>query len=113
MLGTIGNTPLVRIGKIYAKLETTNPTGSIKDRLAWYLVKKAEERGELRKGDAIIEVTSGNTGISLAMVSAIRGYRFTAVMPRSAGSEKRKMMEVFGAEILLTPATRGMAGAVE
>ncbi|MBE3136126.1 MAG: pyridoxal-phosphate dependent enzyme [Thermoplasmata archaeon] len=113
MLGTIGNTPLVRIGKIYAKLETTNPTGSIKDRLAWYLVKKAEERGELRKGDAIIEVTSGNTGISLAMVSAIRGYRFTAVMPRSASSEKRKMMEAFGAEILLTPAKKGMAGAVE
>ena len=113
MLETIGNTPLVRIGKIYAKLETTNPTGSIKDRLAWYLVKKAEDRGELRKGDAIIEVTSGNTGISLAMVSAIRGYRFTAVMPRSAGSEKRKMMEAFGAEIILTPAKRGMAGAVE
>lgn len=113
MLETIGNTPLIRIGKIYAKLETTNPTGSIKDRLAWYLVKKAEERGGLKPGNAIIEVTSGNTGISLAMVSAIRGYRFTAVMPRSASIEKRKMMESFGAEIILTPAEKEMAGAVE
>ena len=113
MLDTIGNTPLIRIGKIYAKLETTNPTGSIKDRMAWYLIKKAEGRGELRKGDTIIEVTSGNTGISLAMVSAIRGYRFTAVMPASVNSEKRKMMEAFGAEIILTPAEKEMAGAVE
>jgi len=113
MLDTIGNTPLIRIGKIYAKLETTNPTGSIKDRLAWYLVKKAEGRGELRRGDAIIEVTSGNTGISLAMVSAIKGYQFTAVMPASVNGEKRKMMESFGAEIILTPAEKEMAGAVE
>ena len=113
MLDTIGNTPLIRIGKIYAKLETTNPTGSIKDRMAWYLIKKAEGRGELRKGDTIIEVTSGNTGISLAMVSAIRGYRFTAVMPASVNSEKRKMMEAFGAKIILTHAEKEMAGAVE
>ena len=113
MLDTIGNTPLIRIGKIYAKLETTNPTGCIKDRLAWYLVKKAEERGELRKGGTILEVTSGNTGISLAMVSAIKGYHFTAVMPESASIEKRKMMESFGAESILTPAEKEMAGAVE
>jgi len=113
MLKTIGNTPLIRIGKIYAKLETTNPTGSIKDRLAWYLIKKAEERGELKPGNAIIEVTSGNTGISLAMISAIRGYHFTAVMPESVNSEKWKMMESFGAEIILTPAEKEMAGAVE
>jgi len=113
MLDTIGNTPLIRIGKIYAKLETTNPTGSIKDRLAWYLVKNAEERGELKPGNTIIEVTSGNTGISLAMVSAIKGYRFTAVMPASVNSEKRKMMESFGAEIILTPAEKEMVGAVE
>jgi len=113
MLGTIGNTPLVRIGRIYAKLETINPTGSIKDRLAWYLVKKAEERGELKPGWKIVEVTSGNMGVSLAMVSAIRGYRFTAVMPRSACSEKQKMMEAFGAKIILTPTKNGMAGAVK
>ena len=113
MLDTIGNTPLIKIEKVYAKLETTNPTGSIKDRLAWYLVKKAEERGELKPGNAIIEVTSGNTGISLAMVSAIRGYRFTAVMPRSASIEKRKMMESFGAKVVLTPAEKEMAGAVD
>ena len=113
MLDTIGNTPLIRIGKIYAKLETTNPTGSIKDRLAWYLIKKAEGRGELKPGNVIIEVTSGNTGISLAMISAIRGYRFTAVMPASVNGEKRKMMEAFGAEIILTPAKKEMAGAVD
>lgn len=113
MLETIGNTPLIRVGKIYAKIETTNPTGSIKDRLAWYLIKKAEEQGELKPGDTIVEVTSGNTGISLAMVSAIRGYRFTAVMPASASAEKQRMMESFGAEIILTPAEKDMAGAVE
>lgn len=113
ILDTIGNTPLIRIGKIYAKLETTNPTGCIKDRLAWYLVKKAEERGELKPGDTIIEVTSGNTGISLAMLSAIRGYRFIAVMPRSVSSEKQKMMESFGAEIVLTPAENGRTGSIE
>ena len=113
MLDTIGNTPLIRIGKIYAKLETTNPTGSIKDRLAWYLVKKAERRGELKPGNIIIEVTSGNTGISLAMISAIRRYRFTAVMPASVNGEKRKMMESFGAKIILTPAEKEMAGAIE
>jgi len=91
VLETIGNTPLVRVGKIYAKLESTNPTGSIKDRLAIYLIKKAEERGELRKGYTIIELTSGNTGISLAMVSAEKGYRFIAIMPEFVTIEKRKI----------------------
>jgi len=113
ILETIGNTPLIKIGNIYAKLETTNPTGSIKDRLAWYLVKKAEERGELKKGDTIIEATSGNTGISLAMISAIRGYRFIAIMPQSINSEKQKMMESFGAEIVLTPAKKSRKVSLE
>lgn len=113
MLETIGNTPLVKIGNVYAKLETTNPTGSIKDRVAWHLVKKAEAQGELKPGWKIVEVTSGNMGVSLAMISAIRGYRFTAVMPWSPYSMKRKMMEAFGAKIRLTPAKKGMAGAVE
>ena len=113
MLDTIGNTPLVRIGKVCAKFETTNPTGSIKDRLAWYLVRKAEVRGELKLGDTIVEVTSGNTGISLAMVSTVRGYRFIAVMPMSASVEKRKMIKSFGAKVVLTPVEKHMAGAVE
>jgi cysteine synthase A len=112
MFGTVGNTPLVRIGDIYAKLETTNPTGSVKDRMACYMVKKAEERGELKPGSRIIEVTSGNTGISFAMISAIRGYRFTAVMPGSMSIERIKMMKAFGAEVVLTPAKEDIAGAM-
>jgi len=113
VLETIGRTPLLTLWGISAKLETTNPTGSIKDRMAAYLVKRAEERGELSPGQTILEVTSGNTGISLAMISAIRGYRFIAVMPESMSTERRKMMEVFGAEIILTPGEKDMAGAVE
>ena len=112
ILGTIGNTPLIKIGKIFAKLETTNPTGSVKDRMAWYMIKKAEERGELKLGSKIIEVTSGNTGIAFAMISAVRGYKFTAVMPESMSIERRKMMKAFGAELVLTPAEDDMAGAV-
>jgi cysteine synthase A len=108
----IGNTPLLEIDGILAKLETTNPTGSVKDRMAWYMVKKAEERGELKPGAKIIEVTSGNTGIAFAMISAVKGYRFTAVMPGSMSMERRKMMEAFGAEIVLTPAEEDMEGAV-
>jgi len=113
ILDTIGNTPLIEIGGIYAKLETTNPTGSVKDRMAWYIVKKAEERNELKKGNKILEVTSGNTGIALSMISAVRGYKFIAVMPESMSLERRKMMEAFGAEIVLTPAKEDMDGAVK
>jgi cysteine synthase A len=95
-----------------AKLETANPTGSVKDRMAWYMVRRAEERGELRPGDRIIEVTSGNTGIAFAMISALRGYRFTAVMPEHMSIERRRMMQAFGAELVLTPEHEDMAGAV-
>jgi len=112
ILDTIGDTPLVRIGEIFAKLETTNPTGSIKDRMAWYMVEKAKERGRLKLGDKIIEVTSGNTGIAFAMISAIEGYQFIAVMPESMSMERRKMMKVFGAEVILTSAEKDMDGAV-
>jgi cysteine synthase A len=108
----IGNTPLVKVDGILAKLETTNLTGSIKDRMAWYMIKKAEERGELKKRSKIIEVTSGNTGISFAMISAIKGYEFIAIMPESMSVERRKLMEAFGAKVILTPATEDMAGAV-
>jgi cysteine synthase A len=113
ILSLIGNTPLIELEGIFAKLETVNPTGSVKDRMALYMTAKAEERGELKPGDRIIEVTSGNTGISFAMISAIKGYKFMAVMPESMSKERREMMEAFGAEVVLTPAEKDMAGAVE
>jgi len=109
----IGNTPMIKVDGILAKLETTNPTGSVKDRMAWHMVKKAEERGELKQGMKIIEVTSGNTGIGFAMISAIKGYKFIAVMPESMSIERRRMMKAFGAEIVLTPAEEDMDGAVK
>jgi cysteine synthase A len=105
ILKTIGNTPLVKIGKIYAKLETTNPSGSIKDRMAKYLVEKAEERDELRPGYTIIEATSGNTGISLAMISAIKGYKFIAVMPKNISKNKQRMIKLFEGKVVLVPST--------
>ena len=113
IIDTVGNTPLIEIDGIKAKLETTNPTGSIKDRMVKHLMEVAERNGELRKGSKIIEVTSGNTGISLAMFSAIKGYHFIAVMPESMSIERRKMMEIFGAEIVLTPANEDMQGALK
>lgn len=112
ILNAIGNTPLIKIGKIFAKLETTNPSGSIKDRMAKYMIEKAKERGELKPGYTIIEATSGNTGISFSMISAIKGYKMIAVMPEGTSNEKIKMMEIFGAEIVLTPKEKGLAGAI-
>jgi cysteine synthase len=103
---------MINIDGILAKLETTNPTGSVKDRMAWYMIRKAEERGELKQGMKIIEVTSGNTGIGFAMISAVKGYKFIAVMPESMSIERRRMMHAFGAEIVLTPAFEDMGGAV-
>ncbi len=112
ILDLVGNTPLIKVGGIYAKLETVNPTGSVKDRMACYMVKRAKERGELKPGDKIIEATSGNTGIAFAMISAIKGYKFIAVMPESMSIERQKMMRAFGAKIILTPAKEDMSGAV-
>jgi len=103
---------MIEVDGILAKLETTNPTGSVKDRMAWHMVKKAEERGELKLGMKIIEVTSGNTGIGLAMISALKGYKFTAVMPESMSIERRRMMKAYGAEIILTPASEDIEGAI-
>ena len=105
----IGNTPLVRLqrlpGKtsntILAKLEGNNPAGSVKDRPAIYMIRGAEARGEIRPGDRLIEPTSGNTGIALAMAAAIRGYRMTLIMPESMSVERRKVMKAFGAELIL------------
>ncbi|MFA5247382.1 MAG: cysteine synthase family protein [Candidatus Micrarchaeia archaeon] len=108
----IGNTPLVRVGEVYAKLETYNPIGSVKDRMAAFMISQAEDRGELKAGSKIIEVTTGNTGIAFAMLSAARGYKFTAVMPESMSIERRKMMLAFGAELVLTPAAADMPGAI-
>ena len=113
VLDIIGHTPLIKIEGIYAKLETTNPSGSVKDRMAWHIVKKAEKNGDLKPGQKIIEVTSGNTGIALAMISSIKGYKFTAVMAETVNNERRKMMASFGAKIILTPRKEDVAGAVK
>lgn len=120
ILETIGNTPLVKINniapenraEIYAKFEALNPSGSIKDRMALYMVKQAEKRGTLRPGATIIEATTGNTGIAFAMVAAIKGYRMIAVMPENMTMERRLMMEAYGAKIILTPANQGPRAAI-
>ncbi|MCX6761038.1 MAG: cysteine synthase family protein [Candidatus Nealsonbacteria bacterium] len=109
ILDTIGNTPLVKIEKlnpnpgvnIFAKLEGYNPTGSIKDRIALAMIEKAEKQGVLTKGKTIIEPTSGNTGIALAMVASIKGYKIKIVMPESMSIERRQMIKAFGAELIL------------
>jgi len=118
----IGNTPLVRLQRlnsefernknmILAKLEGDNPAGSVKDRPAISMIRRAEERGTIKKGDVLIEPTSGNTGIALAMAAAIRGYRMVLVMPEHLSVERRQTMRAFGAEIILTPQKGGMETA--
>ena len=111
ILQSIGNTPLLKIDGIYAKAEMLNPSGSIKDRMVAHLIKKAEERGQLKPGQEIIELTSGNTGVALAMISAIKGYRFTAILPEYIDIDKQRIMRVFGANLILTPAQEGFLGA--
>jgi cysteine synthase A len=120
ILDTIGATPHVRINKLYdtscavwMKLERANPGGSIKDRIALAMVSDAEASGRLQKGGTIIEPTSGNTGIGLAMVAAVKGYRLILVMPESMSVERRKIMNAYGAEFVLTPREKGMRGAIE
>ncbi len=116
----IGNTPLVRLQRlpgaaqaergnaILAKLEGNNPAGSVKDRPAISMIRYAEERGEIKPGDTLIEATSGNTGIALAMAAAIRGYRMVLIMPEDASAERAQTMKAFGAELILTPRSGGM-----
>jgi cysteine synthase len=111
VLREIGNTPLLKVEGIYAKAEMLNPSGSIKDRMVAYAVEKAEERGELKPGQEIVELTSGNTGVALAMISAMKGYKFTAIFPESTSINKQRTIRLFGAEAILTPAQEGFPGA--
>ncbi|REC60213.1 cysteine synthase A [Chryseobacterium pennae] len=119
-LETIGNTPVVKINnlfnsdhEIWIKLEKSNPGGSIKDRIALAMIEDAETKGLLNKDSVIIEPTSGNTGIGLALVAAVKGYKLILVMPDSMSIERRKIMEAYGAEFVLTPREKGMKGAIE
>ncbi len=96
---SIGNTPLLKIGNVYAKLETINPSGSIKDRMAAYILEQAEKEGKIKKGQTIIEATSGNTGIAFSMLAASKGYKMIAVMPKNMSQERVKMIQAFGANV--------------
>jgi cysteine synthase A len=119
-LELVGNTPLVRLDKlrpaggaeIIAKVEMFNPGGSVKDRIALAMIEDAEARGELKPGDTIVEPTSGNTGIGLAMVAAVKGYKLVLTMPDDMSVERRKLLQRYGAQLILTPAIEGMTGAV-
>jgi cysteine synthase A len=118
ILETIGNTPHVRLSKLYpdhevwVKVEKTNPGGSIKDRIALSMVEDAEAKGILKEGSVIIEPTSGNTGIGLALVAAVKGYRLILTMPESMSLERRKVLVALGAELVLTAKEKGMKGAI-
>ncbi len=116
----IGNTPLVKINKlndsdaeVYVKVEAFNPLGSVKDRAALAMIETAERDGSLKKGSVIIEPTSGNTGIGLAYVAAVKGYRIILTMPDTMSIERRKLLKAFGAELVLTDGAKGMKGAIE
>ena len=120
LLASLGNTPLVGLPRmspsdevrLWAKLEDRNPTGSVKDRAAFYMVEQAEKEGLLQPGSVILEPTSGNTGISLAMVAKLRGYQLTVVMPENTSSERRQLLEMYGATIIYSPAAGGSNEAV-
>jgi hypothetical protein len=120
ILESIGNTPHLRINHLFGdkhnvwiKLEKQNPGGSIKDRIALSMIEDAESKGLLKKGSVIIEPTSGNTGIGLAMVAAVKGYKIILVMPESMSLERRRLMKAYGATFELTPREKGMKGAIE
>jgi cysteine synthase A len=120
IVAAVGYTPLVQINRmssgratVLAKLESKNPCGSVKDRIAKYMIEAAEEEGLIKPGTVIVEPTSGNTGIGLAFICASKGIPLTLTMPESMSLERRKLLLIFGAQIVLTPAERGMAGAIE
>ena len=121
MIDLVGNTPLVRINRvaagckaeIVAKLEFYNPGASVKDRIGVAMIEAAEKAGKIHKDTVIVEPTSGNTGIALAWVCAVKGYKCVMYMPESASKERRAVIRAFGAELVLTPAPQGMKGAVE
>ena len=121
ILDQIGNSPLVRLNRlpdpdgadVYVKLETANPGGSVKDRIALAMINEAERSGRLQPGDTLVEPTSGNTGIGLALVAAVKGYKLIITMPEDKSNERRKLMEHLGAQVILTPARTLMQGAVE
>lgn len=121
ILDSIGNTPLVELTKlsprkdlhIFAKLEGANPTGSLKDRIVKYMLDKAEKNGELTKDKILLEATSGNTGISLAMIGLVKGYRVKVVMPENVTPERIQLLELYGAEIVFSPGEKGTNGAIE
>jgi cysteine synthase A len=120
VLDLVGNTPLVRLNRVVpkgaaevlGKVESLNPAGSIKDRIAVSMIEEAEAQGLLKPGDTIVEPTSGNTGIGLAMVAAVKGYRLILTMPEDMSVERRRLLSRYGAELVLTPAAKGMTGAV-
>lgn len=121
ILETVGSTPVIRLNRlvpdgsaaVYVKLESFNPTSSVKDRIAKSMIEAAERKGVVKKGTVIVEPTSGNTGIGLAMVCAVKGYRLVLTMPETMSVERRKLLSAFGAEIVLTPGAQGMQGAVK
>jgi cysteine synthase A len=119
ILQTIGNTPHIRINRLFGgshqvwvKSERANPGGSIKDRIALSMIEDAERRGMLKPGGTIVEPTSGNTGIGLAMVAAVKGYKLVLVMPDSMSIERRRLMLAYGASFVLTPREKGMIGSI-
>lgn len=119
VLDTIGNTPIIKLNNLYServnvwmKMENRNPGGSIKDRIALSMIEEAEKRGDLIPGSVIIEPTSGNTGVGLAMVGAVKKYKVILVMPESMSIERRRLMSMYGAQLELTPRDKGMAGAI-